>query len=70
MEKRFNEFKQKIDRKLNAMDAKIAFMNENLSGLRADVKDFKGDFDDFIDFTHEYYQDHEKRIASLEKKNS
>jgi len=70
MEKRFEEFKTKINRKLNAMDAKIAFINENLGGLRSDLKDFKNDFDDFIDFTHESYQDHEKRIASLEKKVS
>ena len=68
MNEKFNQFKVRISCKLKSMDAKIGYMNEHLSGLRDDLKGFKGDFNDFIDFTHANYQDHEKRITSLEKK--
>jgi hypothetical protein len=70
MDKRFKEFKTRIDRKLNVMDAKISYMHEGLKGLHEALGDFKEEFDLFIDFASENYSDHEKRIASLERKIS
>jgi len=70
MDKRFQEFKTRIDRKINAMKAKISYMHEGLKGLNDAMGDFKNEFDLFIDFTSENYSDHEKRIAALERKMS
>ncbi len=70
MDKRFNEFKIRIDRKINAMDAKIVYMHEGLKGLHEALGDFKDEFDMFIDFASENYSNHEKRIRALEKKAS
>ena len=70
MDKRFKDFKTRIDRKINVMEAKISYMHEGLKGLNDALQDFKEEFDLFIDFTSENYSDHEKRIAALEKKIS
>ncbi len=66
--KKFEDFKIKIDRKLNVVDAKLSYMNEGLKGLSKAFKEFRSEMDDFIDFTAESYSDHEKRISELEKK--
>ena len=70
MDKRYQEFKQRIDRKLNVMDAKISYMKEGLNGLHEAQEDFKDEFDLFIDFTSENHSNHEERIAALERKVS
>ena len=70
MDKRFKEFKSRIDRKINAMDAKIAYMHDGLKGLHEALGDFKEELDMFIDFASENYSDHERRITALEKKTS
>ena len=70
MDRKFKEFKNRIDRKLSAMDAKISYMHDGLKGLHEALGDFKEEFDLFIDFTSENYSNHEKRIAALEKKIS
>jgi len=70
MEKRFQEFKNKIDRKIDAMKAKISYVNEGLKGLHEALGDFKDEFDLFIDFASENHSDHEKRISALERKLS
>ncbi len=70
MENKFQEFKTRINRKLNVMDAKISYMHDGLKGLHEALGDFKEEFDLFIDFASENYSDHEKRIAALEKKAS
>ncbi len=68
MDPKFQEFKTRINRKLNVMDAKISYMHDGLKGLHEALGDFKHEFDLFIDFTSESYSDHEKRIAALEQK--
>jgi len=70
MDKRFQEFKTRINRKLNVMDAKISYMHDGLKGLHEALGDFKEELDLFIDFASENYSDHEKRIKALEKKAS
>lgn len=70
MDKKFQEFKSRIDRKINVMEAKISYMHEGLKGLNEALVDFKDEFDLFIDFTSENYSDREKRILALERKTS
>ena len=67
---KFEEYKKRIDRKLNVVDAKLSYMNEGLKGLTKAFKEFRSEMDDFIDFAAESYSDHEKRISDLEKKVS
>jgi len=70
MDPKFQQFKTRINRKLNVMDAKISYMHDGLKGLHEALGDFKHEFDLFIDFTSENYSDHEKRIAALEQRES
>lgn len=70
MDKRYQDFKQRIDRKLNAMDAKISYMKEGLDGLHEALDGFKNEFDLFIDFSSENHFNHEERFAALERKVS
>ncbi len=65
---KFEDFKLKIDRKLNVLDAKLGYMNEGLKGLSKAFKEFRSEMDKFIGFAAESYTDHEKRILELEKK--
>ena len=70
MDKKFQEFKKRIGRKINVMEAKISYLHEGLKGLNVALGDFKEEFDLFIDFTSEPYSDHEKRIAALERRST
>jgi len=70
MEKKFQEFKTRIDTKIYAMKAKIPYMYEGLKGLNEALGDFKSEFDLFIDFTSENCSDHERRISAIETKLS
>ncbi len=65
---KFEDFKKRMDRKLNLMGAKMSYMNEGLKGMSKAFKEFKNEFDDFIDFSASTYNNHEKRISELEKK--
>ncbi len=67
---KFEEFKKKINSKLHVMEAKIEFMHKSTGELGKAMKEFQEEFDLFIEFTSDLYQDHEKRISSLEKKVS
>ncbi len=64
----FESFKNKVNRSLNNMEAKIAYLNDGVKGLSDGFKDFKEDITDFMAFTAETYSDHETRIKDLEKK--
>ncbi len=64
----FESFKNKVNRSLNNMEAKIAYLNDGVRGLSDGFKDFKEDITDFMAFTAETYSDHETRIKDLEKK--
>jgi len=66
--KKFEDFKTRIDRKLNMVDAKLSYMNDGLNGLSKAFKEFRAEMDGFIDFAAESYSDHEKRISELEKR--
>jgi len=66
----FEDYKKRIGRKLNVVDAKLSYMHDGLKGLTVAFKDFKDEMDDFIDFTSESYSSHEKRIQILEEKIS
>ena len=70
MEKNFEEFRRKVDRRMANMDAKLEYMHKGIMGFREELKDFREEFHDFIDFTHENYQDHEKRLVAIESKLS
>ncbi|MCF6352482.1 MAG: hypothetical protein L3J06_05695 [Cyclobacteriaceae bacterium] len=65
---KFEDFKKRMDRKLNVMDAKMSYMNEGLKGVSKAFKEFKVEFDDFIDFTADSYNNHEKIILELERR--
>lgn len=65
---KFENFKRRIDRKLNIMDTKMSYVNDGLKGMTKAFKEFKVDIDEFIDFTADNYKNHEKRISDLEKK--
>lgn len=67
---KYQEFKTRIDRKLNVMDAKLSYMKDGLEGFQEALEDFKNEFHLFIDFTTENMSDHEKRITALERKAS
>lgn len=67
---KFEEFKSRIDRKLNVVDAKLSYMNNGLKGLTKAFREFRTEMDDFIDFTADSYADHERMITILEKKQS
>jgi len=70
MADRFEEFRQKVDRRMATMDAKLEYMHTGLFEFRQELKEFREEFHDFIDFTHENYQDHEKRLVAIESKLS
>lgn len=64
MDKNFKDFKTRIDRKINVMEAKISYMHDGLKGFHEALADFKVEFDQFIDFTSDSYSDHEMSISS------
>jgi len=63
-------FKQKINRSLNAVEAKISYLHDGVKGLGDVLKEFQTEFTDFMQFTANNHTDHEKRIRNLEKKIS
>jgi len=48
--KDFTEFQTKVNRSLNAMEAKISFLNDGVKGLSDGFKEFKEDISDFRAF--------------------
>ncbi len=66
--KDFEDYKKKINKSLNMMEAKIEYLHEGVKGLGNAFKDFQHKITDFMAFTAEHYADHEKRISELEKK--
>lgn len=66
--KKFNEFKKKIEKSLNQMDAKISFLNDGVKGLASSHKEFQQEMTDFMSFMAEGLADHESRISLIEKK--
>ena len=67
MDKRYQEFKHRIDKKLVAMNAPISYMRKGMDGLHVALEEFKDEFDMFIDFSSENHTDHERRIRAMEK---
>lgn len=65
---KFNEFRTKIERSLNQMDAKISFLHDGVKGLRESHRGFQEEMTDFMSFIAEGLSDHEQRISSIEKK--
>mgnify|MGYP006879164849 CR=1 FL=1 len=65
---KFNEFRTKIERSLSQMDAKISFLHDGIKGLSESHRGFQEEMIDFMSFMAEGLSDHEKRIASIEKK--
>jgi hypothetical protein len=64
---KFNEFRHKIEKRLNEMDAKISFLHDGVKGLSESHKGFMGEMGDFMSFVAEGLSDHEQRIKLLEK---
>lgn len=50
---RFNEFRTKIERSLNQMEAKISFLNDGMKGLAESHKGFQEEMTDFMAFMTE-----------------
>jgi len=65
---KFNEFRKKIERSLNQIDAKISFMNDGIKGLSTSHNQFKEEMTDFMSFVADGLSDHEHRIEKIEKK--
>ncbi|MEM9327315.1 MAG: hypothetical protein AAGA85_16735 [Bacteroidota bacterium] len=65
---KFNEFRGKIEKSLNDMEAKLSFMNDGIKGLAHSHKNFQEEMSDFMSFMAESLSDHEQRIIALEKK--
>ncbi|MEM7548997.1 MAG: hypothetical protein AAF363_04955 [Bacteroidota bacterium] len=65
---KFNEFRKKVERSLNQMDAIISYLHEGVKGLRDSHKEFQGEMTEFMSFMAEGLADHESRIASIEKR--
>ena len=54
-----NDFKNKIERSLNEMDAKISFLNDGMKGLAELHRTFQVEMTDFMSFMAEGLSDHE-----------
>ena len=65
---KFNEFRKRIERNLNQMDAKISYLHDGVKGLRESHNEFQEEMIDFMSFMAEGLADHESRISSIEKK--
>ena len=65
--KSHEHFQRRINRSINAMEAKISYLHQGVNGLSEALRDFQTQISDFIMFTAENYADHEKRISNLEK---
>ena len=67
---KFEEYKHRVDKKLNEIDAKMSFLNQGVKGLSEAFKDFQSEMTDFMSFAAESFSDHETRIKNLENKLS
>ena len=67
---KFEEYKQRVDKKLNEIEAKMSFLNQGVKGLSEAFKDFQEEMTDFMSFAAESFSDHETRIKNLENKLS
>ncbi len=65
----FNEFRKKIESRLNQMDTKISFLHNGLKGLAQSHKGFQEEMTGFMSFMADGLADHEKRISDLERRN-
>lgn len=65
---RFNEFRKKIEARLNHMDAKISYLHDAVKDLKKSHNEFQEEMTDFMSFMAEGLADHETRISSIEKK--
>ena len=65
---KFEEYKLRVDKKLNEIEAKMSFLNQGVKGLSEAFKDFQGEMTDFMSFAAESFSDHEARIKNLENK--
>ena len=65
---RFEEFKKRVDKKLNEIDTGMSFLNEGVQGLLAAFREFREEMTDFMSFSAESFPDHEKRLRDIERK--
>lgn len=64
---KFEEFRQKIERRMNTMDAKLSFMRDGLDGFQKEFNDFQQKMGDFMQFAAGEFVDHEQRLSKIEK---
>ena len=64
---KFEEFRLKIERRMNMMDAKLSFMREGLEGFQSEFKDFQQEMGDFMQFAAGEFLDHGERLSKIEK---
>ena len=50
---KFEEFRTKIERSLNQMEAKISFLHDGVKGLKDSHKEFQEKMTDFMSFMAE-----------------
>ena len=65
---KFEEYKKRVDKKLNEIDAKISYLNEGVQGLSVAFKEFREEMTDYMSFAADSFSDHENRLREIEKK--
>ncbi|MGB3849438.1 MAG: hypothetical protein WA958_05680 [Tunicatimonas sp.] len=61
------EFRLKIERRMNTMDAKLSFMREGLEGFQSEFEYFQQEISDFMQFAAGEFIDHGQRSNKIEK---
>ena len=64
---KFNKFKERIERTVAHLDAKVSLLHQTTGELKATTNDLKEEVGDFMQFMAEYVTDHEARLQRLEK---
>lgn len=64
---KFNEFKQRVERAVAHLDAKVSLLHQTTGELKEGTNDLKEEMGDFMQFMAEYVTDHEARLKRLEK---
>lgn len=67
MDNKFNQFKLNIERKLIDVKAEVKHLSDAVNSLGKTIDDLGDEFGDFAAYVSEMYNEHDNRIAALEK---
>ncbi|MGD1889057.1 MAG: hypothetical protein ACFB15_00365 [Cyclobacteriaceae bacterium] len=59
---KLEEFRQKIEKRMTVMDAKLSFINKGFNEFQTEFKDFQQEMTDFMGFAAEQFLDHDKQL--------